>query len=107
MNALGKSVPFCVNNNNPLPLFLSYQTNSTGSLRWVCRVEFEDHIQSLIYVMFLIVVCTLLAMKAHGIITNHREGIFIGLSAGFSIPVRAQGSPPSDQAKLEPEPAIE
>ena len=27
------------------------------------------------------------AVKAHGIITNHREGVFIGMAAGFSIPV--------------------
>ena len=68
-------------------VFILWQKNSTGVVQWVCKVEFEDHIQSLIYVMFLIVMCTFVAMKAHGIITNHREGIFIGLVAGFTIPV--------------------
>ncbi len=63
------------------------RTSDDGSSRWTCRVEFEDHIQSLIYVMVLILMCTLLAIKAHGIITNHREGIFIGLVSGFTIPV--------------------
>ncbi|XP_074642174.1 metabotropic glutamate receptor-like [Tubulanus polymorphus] len=53
----------------------------------VCNHEFLDHIKSFVYVMFLIFVCTILAVRAHGIITNHREGIFIGLAAGFSIPI--------------------
>jgi hypothetical protein len=30
---------------------------------------------------------TVVAMKAHGIITNHRESIFIGIASGFSIPI--------------------
>ena len=54
---------------------------------WVCNNTFESTITSLTYVMFLIMVTTLIAVKAHGIITNHREGIFIGLAAGFSIPI--------------------
>ena len=37
--------------------------------------------------MFLILICTFIAIKTHGIITNHREGIFIGLVAGFTIPI--------------------
>ncbi len=56
-------------------------------LGWVCEETFEANILSLVYVMFLILICTLIAIKTHGIITNHREGIFIGLVAGFTIPI--------------------
>ncbi|KAI0209991.1 putative metabotropic glutamate receptor mgl-1 [Lamellibrachia satsuma] len=58
-----------------------------GTDQWQCVQGFTPHVQSLVYVMFLMVVCTLTAIKAHGIITNHREGVFVGMAAGFSIPV--------------------
>ena len=58
-----------------------------GTDQWECVQGFTPHVQSLVYVMFLMVVCTVTAVKAHGIITNHREGVFIGMAAGFSIPV--------------------
>ena len=51
------------------------------------RTNFENHLISLTYIMFLILITTIVAMKAHGIITNHRESVFIGIAAGFSIPV--------------------
>ena len=47
------------------------------------RNEFENHILSLVYIMFLILITTLLALNAHGIITNHRESVFIGIASGF------------------------
>jgi hypothetical protein len=47
------------------------------------RNEFENHILSLVYIMFLILITTLLSLNAHGIITNHRESVFIGIAAGF------------------------
>jgi hypothetical protein len=48
---------------------------------------YTAHVISLVYTMFLIVVCTMIAIRTHGITTNHREGIFVGLAAGFSIPL--------------------
>ena len=51
------------------------------------RSEFENHLLTLVYIMFLILVTTIVSMKAHGIITNHRESVFIGISAGLSIPL--------------------
>ena len=47
------------------------------------RNEFENHVLSLIYIMVLIIITTLLALNAHGIITNHRESVFIGIASGF------------------------
>ena len=55
--------------------------------RWVCKQDFENHIKSLPYVMFLILVCVLMSCKTLRISTNHREGTFIGMSAGFAIPI--------------------
>ncbi|KAJ8312617.1 hypothetical protein KUTeg_009990, partial [Tegillarca granosa] len=51
------------------------------------RTNFENDLLSLVYIMFLILMTTIVAMKAHGIITNHRESVFIGIGAGFSIPI--------------------
>lgn len=48
---------------------------------------FENHLLSLIYIMFLILLTTIVSMSAHGITTNHRESIFIGISSGFTIPL--------------------
>ena len=79
--------------------------SNNGDMVWICnhytwtledgwmdmqtfvRTNFENHLISLTYIMFLILITTVVAMKAHGIITNHRESIFIGIAAGFSIPV--------------------
>ncbi|XP_045174045.2 metabotropic glutamate receptor-like isoform X2 [Mercenaria mercenaria] len=79
--------------------------SNTGDMVWICnhytwslnnswddmttfvRTDFENHLLSLTYIMFLILLTTIIAMKAHGIITNHRESVFIGIAAGFSIPV--------------------
>ncbi|XP_052073192.1 metabotropic glutamate receptor 3-like isoform X2 [Mytilus californianus] len=51
------------------------------------RTGFENHLISLVYIMFLILMNTVVAMRAHGIITNHRESIFIGIASGFCIPI--------------------
>uniref|UniRef100_A0A2C9LL53 G-protein coupled receptors family 3 profile domain-containing protein n=1 Tax=Biomphalaria glabrata TaxID=6526 RepID=A0A2C9LL53_BIOGL len=47
------------------------------------RTNFENHLMSLIYIMVMILITTILSLNAHGIITNHRESIFIGIAAGF------------------------
>ena len=49
--------------------------------------DFTSQVQSLVYVMLLIVLCTGMAIRTSRISTNHREGVFIGLSAGFAIPI--------------------
>lgn len=58
-----------------------------GSMEHFLRNNFENHLLTLVYIMFLILVTTFVSMKAHGIITNHRESVFIGISAGLSIPL--------------------
>lgn len=50
-----------------------------------CDPDFAPHVQSLVYVMFLIVLCAILALGTHGSRTNHREGLFIGLASGVTI----------------------
>ncbi|WAR03385.1 GRM2-like protein [Mya arenaria] len=82
-------------------------TSNNGDMVWICnhytwtlenefgwsnmttfvRTNFENHLISLTYIMFLILLTVVIAMKSHGIITNHRESVFIGISAGFSVPV--------------------
>lgn len=61
--------------------------NNWNDMKKFVRTEFENHLISLVYIMFLILMNTFVAMKAHGIITNHRESIFIGIASGFSIPI--------------------
>ena len=80
-------------------------TSNSGEKVWICnhytwtlesgwdnmtmfvRSDFENHLISLTYIMVLILITAIVAMSSHGIITNHRESVFIGISAGFSIPV--------------------
>ncbi|PAA55574.1 hypothetical protein BOX15_Mlig000487g3 [Macrostomum lignano] len=52
-----------------------------------CGHTFEQHLQSLVYCMALILLCTCLAIRAHSIGRNNRESIFVGCTAGISIPI--------------------
>ena len=54
---------------------------------WVCREDFDNHVTTLAYVMFLIIICTILAAKANGIVTNHRESLLILICCCVVIPV--------------------
>lgn len=80
-------------------------TSNNGERVWICnhytweagsmpdmmsafvRTEFENHLMSLIYIMVMILITTVLALMSHGIITNHRESIFIGIASGFTYEV--------------------
>lgn len=52
----------------------------------LCRTPYIDILLSLIYVVFLILFVTVLAVKSRGIRDNYREATYIGLSVGCSIP---------------------
>ncbi|XP_066261490.1 G-protein coupled receptor family C group 5 member C isoform X2 [Euwallacea similis] len=52
----------------------------------LCRTPYMDMLLSLIYVIFLIIFVTVLAVKSRGIRDNYREATYIGLSVGCSIP---------------------
>ncbi|KAJ8946087.1 hypothetical protein NQ314_008987 [Rhamnusium bicolor] len=52
----------------------------------LCRTPYIDILLSLIYVIFLILFVTILAVKSRGIRDNYREATYIGLSVGCSIP---------------------
>lgn len=52
----------------------------------LCRTPYIDILLSLIYVIFLILFVTVLAVKSRGIRDNYREATYIGLSVGCSIP---------------------
>lgn len=53
----------------------------------LCRTPYIDMLLSLIYVVFLILFVTVLAVKSRGIRDNYREATYIGLSVGCSIPI--------------------
>ncbi|XP_076262806.1 uncharacterized protein LOC143197895 isoform X2 [Rhynchophorus ferrugineus] len=53
----------------------------------LCRTSYIDMLFSLIYVIFLIIFVTVLAVKSRGIRDNYREATYIGLSVGCSIPI--------------------
>jgi hypothetical protein len=59
--------------------------NNWNDMAHFVRTGFENHLLSLVYIMFLILMNTVVAMKAHGIITNHRESIFIGIASGYLL----------------------
>ncbi|XP_061197344.1 metabotropic glutamate receptor 6-like [Saccostrea echinata] len=105
MFAVGVQVVINVQWLIQVPPYAVKVTANYGGEEWICnhftwqankgwsdmqdfvRTPFENHLLSLLYIMFLILMTTIVAMKAHGIITNHRESVFIGIAAGFSIPV--------------------
>ncbi|XP_013405161.1 metabotropic glutamate receptor 2 [Lingula anatina] len=50
---------------------------------WYCRhLHFSSHVLSLVYVMFLILLCIILAVRSYRVKSNHRENILIGIAAG-------------------------
>ncbi|KAK9877143.1 hypothetical protein WA026_016887 [Henosepilachna vigintioctopunctata] len=53
----------------------------------LCRTSFTEILLSLIYVIFLIVFVTVLAVKSRGIRDNYREATYIGMSVGCTIPI--------------------
>ncbi|XP_067134921.1 metabotropic glutamate receptor-like [Centruroides vittatus] len=52
-----------------------------------CSTSMTEHIYSLLYIVFLILIVALLAIKARGLRENHRESMFIGIAVGLSIPM--------------------
>ncbi|CAH0548066.1 unnamed protein product [Brassicogethes aeneus] len=52
----------------------------------LCRTPYSEILMSLIYVVFLILFVTVLAVKSRRIRDNYREATYIGLSVGCSIP---------------------
>lgn len=107
------SVPF--GSNNLLPTTMSSQTEhvtSTSSASFssmfhsnsvndmyarittagtvlipLCKTQFSEFLFSLIYIIFLIVFVSVLAIKSRGIRDNYREATYIGLAIGGAIPI--------------------
>lgn len=53
----------------------------------LCRTPFSDLLLSLVYVVFLIVFVSILAIKSRGIRDNYREATYIGLAIAGAIPI--------------------
>lgn len=53
----------------------------------LCHTPFSDLLLSLVYVVFLIVFVSILAIKSRGIRDNYREATYIGLAIGGAIPI--------------------
>ena len=61
-------------------------------LQWIstvnpCSFHTMDHLLSLLYIVFLIIFVTSLAVKSRNIKDNYREGAFIGLLMILKIPI--------------------
>ncbi|RZC38312.1 7tm 3 domain containing protein [Asbolus verrucosus] len=67
-------------------LLVTAEDISTPTVLPLCRTSYVDILLSLIYVIFLILFVTVLAVKSRGIRDNYREATYIGLSVGCSIP---------------------
>ncbi|GFS15263.1 metabotropic glutamate receptor 2 [Elysia marginata] len=85
-----EAVPVTSNNGDTVWVCNHYTWEAGKDMKsmdgWV-RSNFENHLMSLTYIMVMILITTILSLNAHGIITNHRESVFIGIAAGFSIPI--------------------
>uniref|UniRef100_A0A336MIP6 CSON012890 protein n=1 Tax=Culicoides sonorensis TaxID=179676 RepID=A0A336MIP6_CULSO len=53
----------------------------------LCHTQFSDLLLSLVYVVFLIVFVSILAIKSRGIRDNYREATYIGLAIAGAIPI--------------------
>lgn len=53
----------------------------------LCKTQFSEFLFSLIYIIFLIVFVSVLAIKSRGIRDNYREATYIGLAIGGAIPI--------------------
>ncbi|XP_057672796.1 uncharacterized protein LOC130904190 isoform X2 [Diorhabda carinulata] len=73
-------------NKNKYKLLLTVEDINTPVIIPLCRTAYIDMLLSLIYVTFLILFVTVLAVKSRGIRDNYREATYIALSVGCSIP---------------------
>ncbi|XP_056629721.1 uncharacterized protein LOC130440517 isoform X1 [Diorhabda sublineata] len=73
-------------NQNKYKLLLTVEDINTPVIIPLCRTAYIDMLLSLIYVTFLILFVTVLAVKSRGIRDNYREATYIALSVGCSIP---------------------
>jgi 7 transmembrane sweet-taste receptor of 3 GCPR len=53
----------------------------------MCRTLFSHLLMSLVYVVLLILIVAMLAIKTHGIKDNYRESTYIAIAIGASIPI--------------------
>lgn len=53
----------------------------------LCHTPFSDLLLSLIYVVFLIIFVSILAIKSRGIRDNYREATYIGLAIAGAVPI--------------------
>ncbi|CAH1801791.1 unnamed protein product [Owenia fusiformis] len=61
--------------------------NCPGVMSDSWKTYFINHIISLVYIMLLIVICVLLALRCRRIAANFHEAVYIGLASGLCIPV--------------------
>ena len=52
-----------------------------------CSVGFQQQLLGLLYVVFLILVVLVLALKSRGVRENYREAMYVALVMGFSLAI--------------------
>lgn len=68
-------------------IFTAENLNAMKESVQLCRTSFSEMRISLIYIDFLIIIVTVLAIKSRGIRDNYREATYIGLAVALVIPV--------------------
>ncbi|XP_063696490.1 uncharacterized protein LOC134827665 [Culicoides brevitarsis] len=68
-------------------LLTSGELSSLNPTIPLCHTPFSDLLLSLVYVVFLIVFVSILAIKSRGIRDNYREATYIGLAIAGAIPI--------------------
>jgi 7 transmembrane sweet-taste receptor of 3 GCPR len=68
-------------------IFTAENLNAMKENVQLCRTSFSEMRVSLIYIDFLIIIVTILAIKSRGIRDNYREATYIGLAVALVIPV--------------------
>lgn len=68
-------------------IFTAENFNSMKESLQLCKTSFSEIRISLIYIDFLIIIVTWLAIKSRGIRDNYREATYIGLAVALVIPI--------------------
>lgn len=68
-------------------IFTAENLNAMKESVQLCRTSFSEMRVSLIYIDFLIIIVTVLAIKSRGIRDNYREATYIGLAVALVIPI--------------------
>ena len=72
---------------SPPHIVETHHLEDTEEIVFSCSIGFQQQLLGLLYVVFLILVVMVLALKSRGVRENYREAMYVALVMGFSVAI--------------------